>query len=456
MPIASDELKLFGLDLRTLWYEVRSPWHKLARAPGSSWLAPRTVISLKAADGGASAWVPDEAIHGFRKVDDAAETGANVPSTFEAVLLPEDMLLRKKLFMPRIDGDQIKQALALEAMNSTPFPAGDLVWGYAVQPSDSVDEASPMEVELTLASRRRVEQFLGAREGVSEAPQAFEVWAAVGRRNDRALLIGGFGEEKREHATRRYWRILAGLALTVVALCIAMAVTPYLQLRARVLQANEAYSVLDKAAAPAIAKREALVKADDQVKALADIIGNRLDPLQVIQMLTTTLPDDTMLNRLQITDRKVLIVGQAADASALMQKLGSKSEIREVKAPSAAVRQPGMTKESFQIEFQLTDDFGVSEASAQTAAALKGEAAAASEATPPASAASAAVVAASAPAAAASAPAASAPQGAASAAATPASVAKAPVPAASAASATSGATSQKPQSTGKPTIGGSR
>ncbi|QIL70228.1 PilN domain-containing protein [Diaphorobacter sp. HDW4B] len=453
MPIASDELKLFGLDLRTLWAEVRSPWRKLARAPGWSWLAPRTVISLKMADGTASEWVPDDAIHGFRKIDTAAlAADDNKQSAFEAIMLPDDLLLRKKLFMPRIDGDQIKQALALEAMNSTPFSAGDLVWGYATYPTEAKEDDSLMEVELTLASRRRVEQFLGTREGLGGEPQSAEVWAGLSRRNDRALLMTGFGEEKRERATRRHWQVLAGLAGTVVVLCVAMAVTPYLQLRARVLQANLAYAALDKSAAPAIAKREALLKADDQVKALADIIGHRLDPLQVIQMLTTTLPDDTMLNRLQITDRKVLIVGQASDASALMQKLGSKSEIREVKAPSAAVRQPGMTKEAFQIEFQLTDDFGVSEANAQTAAALKGDSVTTAEATAPASAASGAATAASGPVVAASLPAgaASAPQSAATSAATAASAAKAPVPAASAPGA------QKPKTTGTPTIGGAR
>ena len=445
MPIASDDLRLFGLDLRTLWHEVRSPWRKLARAPGWSWLAPRTVVSVKSGDDGVSDWAPDAATHGFRKLVGMPAGADKKAATFEAVTLPEDLLLRKRLSMPRIGGDQIRQALQLEALNSTPFPSGDMVWGYAIRAGDANAENPLMDVELTLASRRRIEQFLASRSANEAATQAPEVWAYLSDQNERAMLLTGFGEDKREQATRRYWQILAALGVLALGLGIAIAVTPFLQLHSRVLQANQAYSLLDKGAAPAVAKREALVKADEQVKALGDIIGHRLDPLQVVQMLTNTLPDDTMLQRLQISDRKVLIAGQAADAASLMQKLGALPEVREVKAPSAAVRQPGMVKESFQIEFQLTDDFGVTPKDVKTAAALKGEGEAAKEAESPASAASAASAAASA-----ASESASAPAGAASAAASAASGASAAQP--SAAASTAGA--QKTEKSDKKPGGG--
>ena len=429
MSIASDDLRLFGLDLRTLWRDVRSPWRKLALAPALSWLEPRVAIGVHEVNGEVhqrSIWRPDAKSHGFVRVEGSALPVAEskVKTVADAVLLPEALLLRKRLVMPLLDGHQLDQALALEALNSTPFASGDLVWGYGLSPVAGEESGDVRVVDLVLASRGRVEQFLETRRdsGVPDS-SAIEVWSLQSGRADAALLMNGFGEAKRQRGIQQYWILLGVLSAIVVALCIALVLTPYLQLRARVQQANTAYLILDKEAAPALAKREELVRVQEQAATLGKIIGNRLDPLQVVQMLTEKLGDDIMLHRLQMDGRKILIVGQANDSAGLMQKLGSQPQVKEVRAPSAAVRQPGAIKETFQIEFQLADDFGVSEADAKVAAAL----APASDASAPQAPASAA----SAPAASASA--ASAPQAPASAAAptasapaTAASQAKAP------------------------------
>ncbi|WP_226858619.1 PilN domain-containing protein [Diaphorobacter aerolatus] len=371
---------------------MRSPWAKLVRTPAWAWLAPRVEIRVAGADAqGGSIWEPDARTRGFRRKTraSAAESAQNA-SDFAAVLLPENLLLRKRLTMPLLDSDKMVQALALEAANSNPFASSALVWGYAIDPDGAANAAGVVNVEMALASRSRVEQYLSTQAGVATGSEP-EVWALLPQRTDAAMPMPGFGEARRARSGKRYWTtvgILSGLAL---ALCVAMAITPYLQMRARAMQANVAYAALDKAAGPQVGKREGLVKIEDQVKALADIIGHRLDTLQVVQALTKALPDDTVLQRLQIEGRKVMIGGQASDSASLMQKLGSMPEIKEVRAPSPAVRQPGMVKETFQIEFQLTDGFGVSLADAATAAALA-PANAASSAQAPASAAPAAAV----------------------------------------------------------------
>lgn len=408
MPIASDDLRLFGLDLRNLWHDLRRPWEKLARAADWGWLSPRVEVQVIAADQDQSVWEPDRATRGFRLQSSgpAALDGA-AKANYRAMLLPESLLLRKRLVMPLLDAEKMQQALALEALNSNPFANSGLVWGYALRPDVPAAAQDSVTVDMAMASRQGVEQFLATQSpSMTNSP---EVWALAEARSDRAMLMAGFGEDLRARQERRHWTSIGILCAMVLGLGIAMAVTPFLQLRARVMQANVAYAAVDRQAAPQIAKREALLRAEDQVKALADIIGHRLDPLQVIQMLTNALPDDTVLRRLQMEGRKVSITGQAADTATLMQKLGAIPQVREVRAPSAAVRQPGMTKESFQIEFQLTEEFGVSAADSATAAALA-----------PATAAIEASSAASVPAAAASAPA--SPASVASAVASPAAV----------------------------------
>ncbi|HMA07212.1 MAG TPA: PilN domain-containing protein, partial [Ramlibacter sp.] len=77
------------------------------------------------------------------------------------------------------------------------------------------------------------------------------------------------------------------------------------------------------------------------------------DPLLVTDLLTRVLPDDTSLLGLNIQGSKISITGSTSDAAALMQQLSARPELREVKAPTAATRPLGTSKDSFNIEFTL-------------------------------------------------------------------------------------------------------
>eukprot|EP01035_Chromulina_nebulosa_P049595 gene49595-67338_t len=65
-------------------------------------------------------------------------------------------------------------------------------------------------------------------------------------------------------------------------------------------------------------------------------------------MITRALPDDTSLQSFQLAapegpgkPPKVLLVGQTGNAAALMQQLGAQPGLKDVKAPSAAVKPLG-------------------------------------------------------------------------------------------------------------------
>ena len=70
-------------------------------------------------------------------------------------------------------------------------------------------------------------------------------------------------------------------------------------------------------------------------------------------LLTQALPDDTSLLNLQLQGLKVTMAGQTTNAAALMQHLSAQPGVRDVRAPSAATKPLGVTKESFSIEFML-------------------------------------------------------------------------------------------------------
>ena len=132
-----------------------------------------------------------------------------------------------------------------------------------------------------------------------------------------------------------------------------------------------------------------MVLASNKLNALSEILGERVEPLRVIDTLTQVLPDDAAVQALQLVGTKVSLSGQATDAAELMQKLGQQPGIRDVRAPAAATRLNNSNKESFSIEFVVDPKvFGASGPQTPVAGAVPVAGSAVAPAAPAASAAS--------------------------------------------------------------------
>lgn len=150
------------------------------------------------------------------------------------------------------------------------------------------------------------------------------------------------------------WRwVSALLAMLVLALITASAVTPSVQLYLRTQQAHQAMFTLYNKAVPVVSHRESLARTTGMITGLAELIGKPLPPLQVVKLLTDILPDDTYLWSLQIQGSKVSLTGQTANAAALMKLLDTTPGLSNVTAPTPASKLPGATREQFAIEFTL-------------------------------------------------------------------------------------------------------
>lgn len=300
---------------------------------------PGEPVLLLHADGSRSVW------RGGVRLDEA--TGAKV-SRFVAIQIPEDLVLRRSLLLPRMSQAHAAEALALEVASNNPFPAEDLAWGSVVRELDG----GQTQVELAMASRRHVTEFVADRwPELAAAGRQPEVWTLSGQ--NRPIVLRGFGEVHRlDHAAieRRWNWALAGIILALAAIA---AVTPTIQLRLRVQEAVAAYDAVLRRVAPLVRKRDELALMNDKVRSLELIAAERVDPAGVMEYLTRILPDDTYLYSLDIQKTKITASGHTVDASALLQKLSLDPRLKNVKAPMAVTRLPGATKEAFVIEFSM-------------------------------------------------------------------------------------------------------
>ncbi len=342
MPPISSDARFLGIDLALVWREIRQPWLHMHRWPLLSWLTPDTPVLLLQADGGQALWLGTK---------HQTETTA-IKARFTAIELPEDLLLRRRLVMPAIAEADIAQAVALEAQSISPFAAQDVALTYCAQAL----ERGSIEVEIVLASRKQIAQYLTEKIQQTQQLQTMqgsapEVWVRAD--TSAPMVLSGYGESaRRAYATRRR-HIGYGLVLAACALLAVAAVTPTAQLRLRAIEAVYAYDDIAQRAAPLVGRREALLQSTEQLGALSEVLAGRIEPLRVLETLTQVLPDDTSLQVFKLHATKVTITGTTANASALMQLLGKQPGLHDVRAPSAAMRSGAAGKEIFAIEFAL-------------------------------------------------------------------------------------------------------
>lgn len=335
MSRPKSQYDLFGLDLAAVGRYFRDGWADAAAWPVFRWLNPQVPVRVVDAEGRV----------GIRLGVSAGLVSYKGKVERVAVELPEDLVLRRNLALPRLGGDDLEAAVALDARSASPFPENDLVWGFALRPGG---EGNTLRVESALSSRALIERHLASLQ-VDGLPPRPEVWAG----GVQPVLVRGFGEADRKHGGGYARWVNIGLLILAAVLLAAIALTPLLQLRAQVFDAIAQNQKLAKASSPQVGLRADLMKFNASLEQVNGVVATYANPLLTLDELSRLLPDDVLVNALEFKGNTVRISGQAANAARLLDLLAAQAGYSEVKAPTATTRVQGSAKEYFTIEFKI-------------------------------------------------------------------------------------------------------
>jgi general secretion pathway protein L len=326
---ADDQLVAFARQLGAAFSQLHGH-------PALAWITPQLPVRLIEAGGGRSLWLGD-------RKRDASEAELR-SARFTAVEVPGELALSRQLVLPQLSGRDLRDAVALEVRDSSPFDPADLVWGYRSR----AGEPGTLDVTTVMASRNHVMQHIERVAPEQLQSPSLEAWVLA--QDGVPVVLRGFGEAAR--ARRAVLGRAGTYALMSLALLLAtaMAVTPTVQLHLRALQAAAAYQVLQQRAGPAIAQREALVRGREDLANLQEVMNDHIEPLAAIDTLTQMIPDDTWLQRVQAQGPRFTLSGQTPNAASLMNTLSGNPGLREVRAPSPATRSAA-NRENFVVEF---------------------------------------------------------------------------------------------------------
>lgn len=332
----------FGLDLSSLWRDLMTAWQGMRNWRVVAWIKPQQLIRIH---------LPDGSLTSSKNLKAARSADKKYAATarFDAILLPEHLLLRTTLNLPKLPPFEMNAALNLEIQSLSPFPKVDVVWVHDVAPIDTNGLVTRVQVVLT--SRKLIAQHIESTHPTMKL-QTLEVLAEKSS-GAGYLFLSGFGEARRVRQSAIWAWFNVSLVLVALALISAMAVTPSVQLFFRFMQGYRAMIELQSKATPVLTQRETFVRASEQLTNLSDIVGKSVPPLQTLILVTQALPDDTSLLNLQIQGQKISVSGQTTNAAALMKQLDSAPGLRDVRAPSPATKPIGATRESFALEFNL-------------------------------------------------------------------------------------------------------
>lgn len=315
----SQPWSLFGYDLRRVPHYFRAGWRDFL------WGSESPVLG--AFDEMVEVYQESGEVLYYQAGNPVAAPAVAGSVAAQAVLLPERLVLVKTLRVPVVAEADLESVASLEVRSSSPFPADDTCYGWAIGERREKD----MDVHLVISSQSAAMAFIASLLDCHDVT-AYEVWARAG---DRMVLLSGFGEAGRQQRNRRRLTRIALMLVYCLAAVLAMfalgAGAKYLELQ----KVRAIHSEVEQRAGDAVELRAGLVSAKDDIATVNDLLAEYPAPHVELSKLASILGDDTWVSAAEIKGMQIKIEGESRDAAAVMQQLLDDPAYARVTAPVA-------------------------------------------------------------------------------------------------------------------------
>ncbi len=273
-----------------------------------------------------------------------AQFEGEIPQTF--FLVNESEVLIHRINVPAAAEENLRQVLTYEMDKNTPFTADQVCFDYRIVER----QGALLRVELVAVPKPLLERI---HKGLSERGIALH-GVDVGRQREGGVLalmdVNLLDASLRASVNRRQLKINLGLAALFVLLLYGL----MWQSLAAKQQAIEAFQVRTndaRVAAQQVAElRSELSEAREAASFLSERKASNPVVMNVLQSVTRAMPDDVWIQRMQVTQGKVQLTGQATEASALISLLGEAPCLKDPAPKGAFTPDAKSGKERFTIE----------------------------------------------------------------------------------------------------------
>lgn len=246
--------------------------------------------------------------------------------------------LTRILTLPLAAEKNPRQVAGFEMDRLTPFAASQVY--YDVMVLERQPEQRRLRVELTVLPRPAVDPVLAPLRQRGLSPDALDVTGSRPGLN----LLPPEQRPRRDEWGRRLRTAVMATSLLLVAVAVAL---PIWQQHQLVREVSSQIAQTQQAASQALTLRDQLDQALSSSRMLAQKKRAVPSKVELLRELTTILPDDTWVERLQINGDNAQLIGQSAKASALIGIVESSRLFNSAGFQSPVNTDPRTGKERF-------------------------------------------------------------------------------------------------------------
>lgn len=258
-----------------------------------------------------------------------------------SLLVPESECLSGVVPLPSMPRKALGGAVEEALWRVSPLPPDQIVAAWRAE----ADAGGGWTVQWSMCRRSACDQLL-AQHGLPDDAAVFLV------RQGRALPVRG--KAWLRQVSRQRWMDAAAVILlfsTLAALSLP-ALMPLVLKRQAVVRAVEHVDMLVPKAAPLRQKMDELRRQAGIAEELRKSVATDLPLASVVEGLSTALPADTWLDRIEINGDEIRITGLTSNATELIAHLTRQPGLTDIRATGANVRDGALNKERFTLEMR--------------------------------------------------------------------------------------------------------
>ncbi len=267
------------------------------------------------------------------------------------LLLPGDKVLTKSLTLPLATEENLREVLAFEMDQHTPFPASKVYYDFVV--TGRAADRQEISVDLVYSPQSAVDTLLD-----STSLHGFKVDVVTSRSRDGSNLHGVnlLPQEQRRVRRINVQRLNVALAALCVVLLVTAIVLPIVQKNRAIVVLEEQVEVAATTARDGNQLRRDLETMAAASRFLMDKKGSEIMVVQLIDEVSRILPDHAWVSRFDLSKSELQLQGQSSASSALIAIIESSPRLENARFRSPVVQIPGTNMDRFHLSADIVQD----------------------------------------------------------------------------------------------------
>jgi general secretion pathway protein L len=268
------------------------------------------------------------------------------------IRLSDQDAIEKILLLPAAAEDNLEQVISYELDKITPFHPEQVY--FAVSVLDEEAQSDQIKVQLVLTPREKLDAICKELKG----------WGLVPAIADFANHPNDFEHERETYNLLPAWAraqenvfaqaINYGVIGLLLILLAAVLIIPVWKEATAVEQLNEQIKDVAQDAAEVEELRNEIEQLQDKTARLLEKKTNAASMLEMLEVLSKLIPDDTWLKHLRFSKGKLQIQGQSPTASSLISLLEESDLFDSVRFVSPVTQDRRTGLERFQISAEIS------------------------------------------------------------------------------------------------------